>query len=193
MSLEEWDLLSPEARIRSEGDRKWGWVVYRSCYAKEFDPRWQEIKSHIVDELCKDIARSDTPSIAKTMDFVFIEDPALEGAMVTQLQHYFQAWARASEGYHFDEGRDVSRDSRHEFFIMVDEQSLRNRTLGLVHGWPLEQDSEDVAEEGNQHGAGDWIRITADYTVTTSLYEQLNDLEYWYSIYKPPEMGLACV
>ncbi|CRJ88241.1 hypothetical protein BN1708_009240 [Verticillium longisporum] len=108
------------------------------------------------------------------MDFVFIEDPALEGATVTQLQHYFQAWARTSEGYHFVEGRDVSRDSRHEFFIMVYKQSLRNRTLGL-------------------DGAGDWIRITADYTVTTSLYEQLNDLEYWYSIYKPPEMGLACV
>ncbi|KAM9879479.1 hypothetical protein VD0002_g2417 [Verticillium dahliae] len=58
------------------------------------------------------------------MDFDFIEDPAFEGATVTQLQHYFQAWARTSEGYHFVEGTDVSRDSRHEFFIMVDEQRL---------------------------------------------------------------------
>ncbi|EGY16925.1 uncharacterized protein VDAG_08089 [Verticillium dahliae VdLs.17] len=41
------------------------------------------------------------------MDFDFIEDPAFEGATVTQLQHYFQAWARTSEGYHFVEGTDT--------------------------------------------------------------------------------------
>lgn len=42
-------------------------------------------------------SQSDAPSIADRMDFVFVDDPALEGASVAELQRRFQACARADK------------------------------------------------------------------------------------------------
>lgn len=40
-------------------------------------------------------SQSDAPAITDKMDFVFVKDPALEGASVHELQRRFQAWAPA--------------------------------------------------------------------------------------------------
>jgi hypothetical protein len=42
-------------------------------------------------------SQSDAPSIADRMDFVFVDDPALEGASVVELQRRFQACGRADK------------------------------------------------------------------------------------------------
>ncbi|KAH6682179.1 hypothetical protein F5X68DRAFT_242790 [Plectosphaerella plurivora] len=77
-SEDDWEDLSPEAKIQQDGADKWGWVIYRCSYVKEFDAAWEDLKHRLAD----------------TMDWVFVEDPALEDASIEELRLRFQEWAR---------------------------------------------------------------------------------------------------
>lgn len=153
--------------------------MYRCCYAKEFDSGWDDLKRRI-QRMRESIAtRSDAPSIADTMDFVFVEDPALEGASVEELQRRFQAWACGDNTARFDmESPQGSRGSRYEFFLRVDGEGLWNGYVGLVQGWP------------NFPGSEDWMKVRAG-AVAPELYVQLDDPEVWYAYYTPPENGVC--
>lgn len=179
ISGEDWETLSPEARIQQHGDHKWGWVIYRCSYAKEFDGGWDDLKRRIARMRESIVTNSDAPGIAKTMDFIFVEDPALEGASVTELQRRFQAWARADNqtpGFDMDECTgSTTRGSRYEFFLRVDGESLWGGYIGLVRGWPCDPGSED------------WMKIRVS-SVGTELYEQLDNADVWYT---PPEFGVS--
>jgi hypothetical protein len=71
------------------------------------------------------------------MDFIFVEDPTLEGASIEELQRRFQAWARKDIAGRFDVDNVLgSRSSRYKFFVRVDSEGLRNGYVGLVQGWP---------------------------------------------------------
>jgi hypothetical protein len=171
--VDDWENLSPQAKLKSiEGDRKWGWVIYRCSYAKEWEPTWEKVKRSIIEDLRREIAESDTPSIADTMDFIFIEDPSLEGASTEELQHRFQAWAKAHPDYVYHE-RSRSRATRFDFFIKADAELMRRGDIGLVQGWPIEPGEED------------WIRID-DGDVSTDLYVELDNPEMWYIYYTDP-------
>ncbi|KAH7358996.1 hypothetical protein B0T11DRAFT_330726 [Plectosphaerella cucumerina] len=173
ISSEDWENLSSQAKLKSiEGDSKWGWVVYRCSYAKEWGPAWEKVKRSIIEDLRQEIAESDTPSIADTMEFIFIEDPSLEGASTEQLQHRFQAWAEAHPDYVYYEG-SRSRATRFNFFLKADAELMRRGDVGLVQGWPIEPGEED------------WIRID-DGDVSTDLYVELGNPEMWYIYYTEP-------
>jgi hypothetical protein len=179
-SEEDWEELSPEAKIRSFGDEKWGWVIYRCSYAKEFDGSWDDLKRRIQRGLRDSIAESDAPGIAETMDFVFVEDPALEDASVEELRRRFQAWARDDNtaSFEMDDGTQGSRGSRYEFFLKVDGEGLWNGYVGLIQAWPHSPGSED------------WMKVRAG-AIAPQLYVQLDNPEMWYAYYTPPERGIC--
>ena len=180
ISGEDWEKLSPEAKIQWLGEDKWGWVIYRCSYAKEFDGAWDNLKSRIQQGTRESIAKSGVHSIAETMDFVFIEDPALEGASVEELRCRFQAWARDDNttGFDMDDNTQGSRGSRYEFFLKVDGEGLWNGYVGLVRAWP------------DSPGSEDWMKIRAG-AVAPALYVQLDNPEVWYAYYTPPERGMC--
>ncbi|KAK0724577.1 hypothetical protein B0H67DRAFT_641094 [Lasiosphaeris hirsuta] len=189
ISGEDWEKLSPEAKIQwLARDDKWGWVIYRCSYAKEFDGAWDDLKRRIQQEMRESITnKSDAPGIAETMDFVFVEDPALEGASVEELRCHFQAWARndnnnnnnnnRTTSFDMDDNTQGSRGSRYEFFLKVDGEGLWNGHVGLVRAWP------------DSPGSEDWMKVRAS-AVAPALYVQLDDPEVWYVYYTPPERGV---
>jgi hypothetical protein len=178
ISSKHWEDLSPEAQIQECGG-KWGWVIYRCSYAKEFDSGWDGLKRHIQGMRESIINESDAPSVAETMDFIFVEDPALEGASIEELQHRFQAWAREDTAGIFDVDSDAlgTRGSRYEFFLRADDEGLRNGYVGLVQGWPCDP------------GWDDWMKISVG-GISTWVYMLLDNPEMWYPYYKPPEFGV---
>ncbi len=159
---------------------KWGWVIYRCSYAKELNGAWDDLKRRIQQGTREAIAKSDTPGIAETMDFVFVEDPALEGASVEELRRRFQVWARDDNAVSLDmdDNTPGSRGSRREFFLKVDGEGLWNGYVGLVRAWP------------DSPGSEDWMKVRAG-AVTPALYVQLDDPEVWYAYYTPPETGVC--
>ncbi len=178
-SGEDWERLSAEAKIQWCGEDKWGFVVYRRSYAHEFDGGWDDLKRRI-QRMRESIAtQSDAPSIAERMDFVFVEDATLEGASVEKLQRRFQAWARADQPAVDMDDAQITRDARHEFFLMVDGEGLWGGYVGLVRGWPFSSSGEE-----------DWMKIRAS-SVDPELYYQLGNPEVWYAYYTPPESGLS--
>ncbi|KAK2013708.1 hypothetical protein LZ32DRAFT_604225 [Colletotrichum eremochloae] len=181
ISGSDWERLSPEAKIQWLGDDKWGWVVYRCSYGREFDGAWDDLKRRIIQGAREAIAKSDAPGIVETMDFVFVEDPALEGASVGELRRRFQTWARndrAAAGVDMDDETQGSRGSRYEFFLKVDGEGLWNGHVGLVQGW--------TPSPGDQ----DWMKVRTS-AVMPALYVKLDNPEVWYAYYTPPERGVC--
>ena len=180
ISGEDWEKLSPEAKIQWLGDDRWGWVIYRCSYAKEFDGAWDDFERRIQQGTRESIAKSDAPGIAETMDFVFVQDPALEGASVEELRSRFQAWARDDNtaGFDMDDDTQGSRGSRYEFFLKVDGEGLWNGYVGLARAWP------------GSPGTKDWMKVRPS-AVAPALYVKLDDPEVWYAYYTPPERGVC--
>ncbi|KAG9253096.1 uncharacterized protein F5Z01DRAFT_675491 [Emericellopsis atlantica] len=187
-----WDRISAAARISLDGDEKWGWVAYRCAYAPELDARWETTKRRILQNLRKSIARSDAPSIVNTMDFIFVEDPALEGATNDQLRARFQTWAHANCAETYHKGIDTTRGSRYEYFLKVDGDLLREGNVGLVQGWPLEPYYEGHPEEEEEMDPEDWFKVRDD-EITTNLYDSLHDHEHYYILYRSPEYRPAYI
>lgn len=177
ISGEDWENLSPEAKIEWLGEDKWGWVVYRCSYAKEFDGAWEDLKRRVQKRIRDSIAKSDAPGVGATMDFRFIEAPALEDAPVEELQRRFQAWAREDNAAGFNVDY-VPQSSRHGFFLRVDGEALWNGYVSLVRAWPESPGSED------------WMKIRAS-AVGPEIYVELDNPEVWYAYYTPPESGVC--
>lgn len=123
------------------------------------------------------IARSDAPGIFTTMEFLFIEEAALENAPTEELHRRFQAWARedSAAGVNTDY---VLQGSRYGVFLRVDSEALWNGYVGLVWAWPESPGSED------------WTKIRAS-AIGPELYVQLDNPEVWYTYYTPPESGVC--
>ena len=196
ISGEEWEKLSPEAKIQLGRSDKWGWVVYRCSYAKEFDGPWNDLKRRIQKDLRASILRSDAPGIVETMDFVFVEDPTLEGASIDELQSRFQAWARedtAASGIDLEDQQHW-RSSRHSFFLRADGEGLRDGYVGyvgLVHGWPVPQDPEpelDDCTAPSELEREDWMKIYLS-SITPYVYNMLENEEMFYVGFFPPKSG----
>ncbi|KAM0326311.1 hypothetical protein ACHAQA_006910 [Verticillium albo-atrum] len=178
-SDEDYEDLSPAKKIQLEEHEKWGWVIYRCSYAKEFDAAWETIKRSIQRDMRDSIAGSDVPGILETMEFVFVEDPSLEDASVEELRRRFQAWARDDSGcLNMDNAATMSRGARYEFFIRVDDEGLWGGYVGLARSWPESPGSEDFMK----------LRTSA---VAPDLYAKLSNPEMWWTCYKPPQFGVC--
>ncbi|KAI8316319.1 hypothetical protein K4K59_000219 [Colletotrichum sp. SAR11_240] len=111
------------------------------------------------------------------MNFLFMEDPALENAPIEELQRHFQAWAREDN----DVGSSVDyvpQGSRYEFSLRVDGEALWNGYVGLIRAWP------------ESPGSKDWMNLRAS-AVGPELYLELDNPEMWYAYYTTPE-GRVC-
>lgn len=160
---------SPESNIRDCGYRKWGFVIYRTTYDKASVRPWEDFKDRVLGNLRKSILESTAPEILDNMDFIFVDDPALEGALVGDLQRRFRAWVEEEKMVPFevsDSGERVyvPRGARHEFFLKVDEVGLHAYHASLVRGFP-----EDPAEEGREH-----VKVW-HHAIGTELYDELGD------------------
>ncbi|KAL6815346.1 hypothetical protein GGI42DRAFT_362756 [Trichoderma sp. SZMC 28013] len=201
-----WDDLSDERKIQEilnsgSSEEKWGWVIYRCSYKPELQSTWESFK-HLVDKRTrKEIAESDAPDIADKLDWVFVEDPELEGASLDELKRRFRAWARSEVQGRFDIDDTTtffSRGSRYEYFIQVDEAALlslvgdpSNGHVNIVRAWvdPLPPD-EATDEFGDAIDIEDWMKIKADM-VAPYFYIEMDNPEMWYVNYSPPPDGLC--
>jgi hypothetical protein len=89
-------LLSPEQVIskslKNEKHDKWGWIIYRTTY--DDDEGWTRFKQLITQQSFANIAESDAPEIADSLQWMFVEDRAtLDGATKDHLRSRFQQWA----------------------------------------------------------------------------------------------------
>ncbi|KAI6777884.1 uncharacterized protein J7T54_000022 [Emericellopsis cladophorae] len=183
----QWHELPPEVRIKDfYGGKKWGWVVYRCSYDKELDTRWEDLKRRILENLRKQVAASHVPPLINTMDFIFVEDPALEGATNDELRARFQAWVPQDcppwrpETWRWE-------NSRHDFFLKVDGDLLHEGNVGLIQGWILEPRPEDCRDEDDMDPE-DWFKVRID-DVGIHLYDELDTTENYYHVRSPPETG----
>ncbi|KAI6777841.1 uncharacterized protein J7T54_000550 [Emericellopsis cladophorae] len=162
---------SVERNIEHCGYEKWGFIIYRTTYDEVSARPWEAFKDRVLRDVRRSILESDTPEILDNMDFVFVEDPALEGASVGSLQRRFRAWVREENmvPYFIDEEKNERvyepRGARHEFFIVVDDTALHGSHVSLVCGFP-----EDSEEEGREHDKI-WHHV-----IGTKLYDKLGDI-----------------
>lgn len=211
----EWFQEEPERSLQgmlkgTPASTKWGWVIYRCCYKPEFEQRWQRFKRTVVENERRNVLESTAPGILDRMDWTFIEDPALEGASREELKLKFRSWVKSSKGV---DSIDTThnQDSRHAFFIYVDEEALKDypdehddsrfpdgafqRAGEDVHrrwhvkqvwAWqdglePGEWEAEDPHEENNE----DWIKMHPSL-ITAYRFALLEDNENWYPYNAPP-------
>jgi hypothetical protein len=85
----EMAIPSPESQIsrmlKELNHDKWGFVIYRCTYKNDQD--WNRFKQLVHDRTKQLIAESDTPEIADSLEWTFVEDrAAFEGASRPQLR-----------------------------------------------------------------------------------------------------------
>jgi hypothetical protein len=208
----EWYDLSPERKIQlSLGpgpNAKWGWAIYRTTFRPDLDRHWDSFKQLVMENIRADVVASDTPELINQMDFVFVEDLSLENADLETLKRRFRAWAIA-DGTDPTEEQGLTRDTRHAFFIQVDEESLLSflsnpaaptgsfteaKLIGthvnIVRGW---EDGPDggLDESGGPHVPEDWMKMKATM-IAPYFYAELDDAtESWYAHYMPPPHGIS--
>lgn len=191
---EEWEALSPEAKIKwllgDDADGKWGWVIYRCTYTPALDGQWEDFKRLVVEQTRKAVAESDAPEIADKLDWVFIEDPALEGASLDELKRRFRTWARAESPNWDIDNAPNGRGSRHTYFIQVDQDALSSGEVNIVRGWQDPLPPEEAFEEtGEPVDNEDWMKIQRSMLAPYFYVEMDND-EFWYAHYRPPSHGV---
>ncbi|KAH0531012.1 hypothetical protein TsFJ059_005575 [Trichoderma semiorbis] len=202
MGMDYYD-LSDERKIQwmlsGSSEEKWGWVIYRCSYKPELQSTWESYKDYVEKKTRKQIAESDAPDIADKLDWAFVEDPELEGALLDELKRRFRAWARSEVKGRFDvDNPPYVRGSRYEYFIQVDEAALRslvgnpsNGHVNIVRAWvdPLPPD-EATDEFGDAIDIEDWMKMKSDMIVPY-WYLVLDNPEEWYVEYCPPPDGLC--
>ncbi|KAJ4863326.1 hypothetical protein T069G_04280 [Trichoderma breve] len=199
-----WDDLSDERKIQlilnsGSSEEKWGWVIYRCSYKPELQSTWENFKRVVDERTRKEIAESDAPDIADKLDWVFVEDPELEGASLDELKRRFREWARFEVQGRYDiDTTSYNRGSRYGYFIQVDEAALLSLVDGLsyghvniVRGWVDSLPPEEATDEfGDAIDIEDWMKIRASM-VAPYFYIDLDGEEDWYAHYTPPPHGLC--
>lgn len=115
--------------LKNDKHDKWGWVIYRTAYND--DEGWARFKDLIIQQSRADIADSDAPEIAESLDWAFVEDRAtLDGISKDQLRVRFKQWA--SEALRTEQPRVEDHRfgsfgiPRYTYFIDVDEDALKS-------------------------------------------------------------------
>jgi hypothetical protein len=128
-------LPSPESQIlemlKASKHSKWGFVICRCTYQN--DQAWPHFKNFVHDRTKKAISKSDTPEIADSLEWTFVEDHAtLDGASRAQLRQRFNEWAENAYAVEQPRGQDDFQKwglfgfARYNYFIQVDEEALRS-------------------------------------------------------------------
>lgn len=135
---------SPESQIlhmlKHLKQDKWGFVIYRCTYQN--DQAWSRFKKLVHDRTKKALAESDTPEIADSLEWTFVEDRAtLDGASRAQLRERFNEWAESAYAVEQPRGQDDFQKwglfgfARYNYFIQVDEEALQSVLSPPVFDW----------------------------------------------------------
>ncbi|PMD14972.1 hypothetical protein NA56DRAFT_650547 [Hyaloscypha hepaticicola] len=124
---------------------KWGWVIYRTTY--DDDEGWARFKQIITQGSLADIAESDAPEIADSLEWTFVEDcDTLDGASKDHLRSRFKQWAPEAlkiEQPRVDDHRfGTFGIPRYTYFVDVDEEALKSVVYDAPQ--PPEVDLEGV-------------------------------------------------
>lgn len=126
LTSSERDILS---HLRANNFDKWGWVIYRCTYND--DEAWSRFKNVVSHQAHELIAESDTPEIADSLEWTFIENrDTLENASKDQLRARFNAWA--AEAADVENPRRIKHPYglygilRYNYFVHVDHDALRS-------------------------------------------------------------------
>jgi len=106
-------------------------LIYRCTYHN--DQAWSRFKKLVHDRTTKSIANSDTPAIANSLEWTFVEDRAtLDGASRAQLRERFNKWAEQAYAVEQPRGQADFQKwglfgfARNNYFIQVDEEALQS-------------------------------------------------------------------
>lgn len=115
--------------LRGNNLDKWGWVIYRCTY--DDDEGWTRFKQHIIQRSRAEIAESDTPELADSLEWTFVEDRVtLDSASRAQLRSRFNQWAL--EALKAEQPRAENQRwgtwglLRYNYFIHVDDGALKS-------------------------------------------------------------------
>ncbi|OAL43179.1 hypothetical protein IQ07DRAFT_305265 [Pyrenochaeta sp. DS3sAY3a] len=118
---------------------KWGWVIYRCSYSDADNETWAQFRSRVEASSREDIAQSDAPEIAQSLEWTWVEDQAtLEGASTAALRKRFRAWA-ADQVAQQPINYEPSSVSRYKYFIKIDKEVLQNLAAFLEDGWSRDE------------------------------------------------------
>lgn len=210
----DWNDLSTERKLWwliQEGSKKWGWVVYRTCYNPEYESHWQNFKRDVVERSSKHVTDIGAPELIDSMDWLFIDDPALEGEPLDSLQRRWRKWVR-EELPDQDLSQEYKRlGPRHHAFIVVDEECLlsmhgclREKKRGrprkkplesrvkIARGWQPYPSPEELAKHDPRDIDPDvynevWMRINPRM-VAPYFYAGMMEDEDWWMIYREPSL-----
>ncbi|KAI7466088.1 hypothetical protein KC357_g7469 [Hortaea werneckii] len=105
---------------------KWGFLIYRCTYRDNRD--WELFKAIVHRRTQKDMAYSDVPELADSLEWTFIEDRnSLEDASKDHVRTRHREWA--AEAFRIEIARAASDTfdcPRYRYFIQVDEEALQS-------------------------------------------------------------------
>lgn len=114
---------------------KWGWVIYRCSYSDADNETWAQFRSRVEASSREDIAQSDAPEIAQSLEWTWVENQAtLDGASTAALRKQFRAWT-ADQVAQQPGNYEPSEVSRFRYFIKIDKEVLQNLAGFLEKGW----------------------------------------------------------
>jgi hypothetical protein len=115
--------------LKNDKHNKWGWVIYRCTY--DDDEGWTRFKQFIIQQSHANITKSDTPELADSLVWTFVEDRAtLDGVSKDQLRSRFKQWApkalKTEQPRVEDHRYGTYGIPRYTYFIHVDEGALKS-------------------------------------------------------------------
>ena len=149
--------------LKNEKHDKWGWVIYRTTY--DDDEGWTRFKQLITQQSFANIAESDAPEIADSLEWMFVEDRAtLDGATKDHLRSRFKQWtsdAVKTEQPRVEDYRFATfGNPRYTYFIDVDEGALKSVVYDAPQ--PPKQDRDCVGYVN--FVAGPWKPLISELT-----------------------------
>ena len=190
---------------------KWGTVIYRCTYKD--DQAWNNFKQKLQAETDETRAfyKRTTEPITENHEWKFVEDPAsFDGATKDQLRARFREWraqAAPKDLPCFDDDKPVY-GSQYQYFIQVDEQSLKDFQdwgldgcsvnlidadwLPMRERWPNEKYDDDDDEfaydpvKGCTEEHVGWMMISGS-AIDARLWGEEMDSTLWYVYYRRPD------
>jgi hypothetical protein len=193
---------------------KWGFVIYRCTY--QDDQAWDRFKQIVYNRTQQDMAGSDAPEVASSLEWTLVEDPSLHGASKDQVRARHKQWA--TQAFTTEQPRaheyQTFGDPRYRYFIQVDEEALQSvvsapgidpsgtsfvnfvdsQWKSLSEEFPDEEDEDDEDEdeafdpiEGCTEEDVGWMKIAATM-IDASFYDVSAGFAYgaWHEYYQRP-------